>query len=51
MFNPDVFPLSQMMITSRMTHEEMEREHPRELKDVRLRSPSAEEDLPAEDPR
>lgn len=50
MFNPDVFPLSQMMITGRMTREEMEREHPGELEEGGLRNPSAEERLPAEDP-
>ncbi|MBY0493370.1 MAG: cytochrome b/b6 domain-containing protein [Cyanobacteria bacterium] len=31
MFNPDVFPISKVMITGELTREEMEREHPQEL--------------------
>ncbi|MBY0497555.1 MAG: cytochrome c3 family protein [Cyanobacteria bacterium] len=34
MFNPDVFPLSKVMITGRMTHEEMEHEHADELCEI-----------------
>ena len=30
-FSPDVFPIAKTMITGRITREEMEREHPREL--------------------
>ena len=32
MFNPDVFPLSKTMITGRISREEMEHEHPLELR-------------------
>ena len=34
MFNPDVFPLSKVMITGQLTREEMEHEHPEELCEV-----------------
>jgi cytochrome b subunit of formate dehydrogenase len=33
-FNPDVFPVSKVMITGRITREEMEREHPSELAEI-----------------
>lgn len=34
MINPDVFPLSKTMITGKLSHEEMEEEHPLELRDL-----------------
>ncbi len=34
MFNPDVFPLTQAMITGEFTEEDMEGEHPEELRDI-----------------
>ena len=34
MFNPDVFPLSKVMITGQLTREEMEHEHPEELCEI-----------------
>jgi cytochrome b subunit of formate dehydrogenase len=37
MLNPDVFPISKAMITGQVTREEMEREHPDELREVEER--------------
>jgi hypothetical protein len=34
MFNPDMVPLSQAMITGELTEKEMEREHPEDLRDI-----------------
>ena len=45
-FNPDVFPISKTMITGRVTHQEMEHEHPEELCEIECLDVVPQDDRP-----